>query len=63
MRIPKLIYECYPVLYIVMGILAITTVESFVSLLSGIVLALGGIAILFIRRNYRVAKQDIAQFS
>ncbi len=61
MRIPKIIYESYPVLYVLMGITAISMVDSFVSFLSGFVLGAGGIAILFMRRNYRATRQEIAQ--
>ena len=63
MRLPKFIYESYPVLYILGGIAAMSMVESYVSFLSGLILCAGGIAILFMRRNYRMIKQHLAQLS
>lgn len=63
MRLPKLLYEIYPILYILGGIAAMSMIESYVSLLSGFVLCAGGIAILFMRRNYRMIKEHLAQLS
>lgn len=63
MRLPKFLYESYPVLYILGGIAAMSMVESHVSFLSGFILGAGGVAILFIRRNYRMVKQHLAQLS
>jgi len=63
MRLPKFIYESYPVLYILGGIAAMSMVESIVCFLSGFILCAGGISILFMRRNYRTIKQHLAQLS
>lgn len=63
MRLPKFLYESYPVLYILGGIAAMSLVESYVSFLSGFILGAGGIVILFMRRNYRMIKQHLAQLS
>ena len=63
MRLPKFIYESYPVLYILGGIAGMTMVDSFVCVLSGFVLSTGGIAILFMRRNYRILKDNLTQLS
>ena len=63
MRLPKSIYEVYPVIYIVGGICAMSLVDSSVSFLSGLVLGFGGVGILFMRRNYRATKQKIAEVS
>ena len=63
MRLPKFIYEIYPVLYVLGGIAAMSLVESYVSFLSGFVLSAGGIAILFMRRNYRIIKTNLTQLS
>jgi len=61
MRLPKSVYESYPFLYVAIGILAMSLVDSPVSFLSGMVLGAGGVAILFMRRNYRATKQQIAK--
>ena len=63
MRLPKSIYEIYPVLYVISGICAMSLVESFMSFLSGLVLGFGGIGILFLRRNYRATKQKMTEVS
>lgn len=53
MHMPKPIYESLPVLYVVGGVAAISTVDSFMSFISGILLGVSGIMILFLRRNHR----------
>ena len=63
MRLPKFLYELYPALYVIGGIAAISLVDSYVAQLSGIILATGGIAIMLMRRNYRVLKDQMAQLS
>ena len=63
MRLPKFLYELYPVLYVFGGIAAMSMVESYVSFLCGIILGAGGVAIMFMRRNYRVLKDQLAQLS
>ncbi|MGD8925988.1 MAG: hypothetical protein PVG20_04015 [Thioalkalispiraceae bacterium] len=63
MRLPKFIYESYPVLYIVGGIAAMSMVDSQVCFLCGLILCAGGVAILFMRRNYRLIQEHLAQLS
>ncbi|MDH5369861.1 MAG: hypothetical protein OEW99_07540 [Gammaproteobacteria bacterium] len=53
MNMPKPIYESLPVLYVVGGVAAISTVDSFMSFISGILLGTSGVMILLIRRNHR----------
>jgi len=53
MNMPKPIYESMPVLYVIGGIAAISTVDSFMSFISGILLGASGVLIMFMRRNYR----------
>lgn len=53
MNMPKPIYESLPVFYIVGGVAAISTVDSFMSFISGILLGSSGVIILFLRRNHR----------
>lgn len=53
MHMPKPIYESLPVLYVIGGIAAISTVDSFMSFISGILLGSSGIMIMYLRRNYR----------
>lgn len=53
MNMPKPIYEGLPVLYVVGGVAAISTVDSFMSFISGILLGSSGVMIMFLRRNYR----------
>ena len=58
MHMPKPIYESLPVLYVVGGIAAISTVDSFMSFVSGILLGASGVMILYLRRNYRHSEDD-----
>jgi len=53
MEIPKPIYESLPILYVIGGVAAISTVDSFMSFISGILLGSSGIIIMFLRRNHR----------
>lgn len=53
MHMPKPIYESLPVLYVIGGVAAISTVDSFMSFISGILLGSSGIMILYLRRNFR----------
>lgn len=53
MIMPKPIYESLPVLYVIGGVAAISTVDSFMSFISGILLGSSGIIILILRRNHR----------
>lgn len=53
MNMPKPIYESLPVLYVIGGVAAISTVESFMSFVSGVLLGTSGVLILLLRRHYR----------
>lgn len=53
MNMPKPVYECLPTLYVIGGIAAISTVNSFMSFISGILLGSSGIMIMCLRREYR----------
>ena len=53
MNMPKPIYESLPVLYVIGGVAAISTVDSFMSFISGTLLGCSGVMILLLRRNYR----------
>lgn len=53
MNMPKPVYESLPALYVVGGIAAISTVDSFMSFISGILLGCSGVLILLMRRDYR----------
>ena len=53
MDMPKPIYEMLPILYVVGGVAAISTVDSFMSFISGILLGSSGVMIMFIRREHR----------
>ena len=57
MTMPKPIYESLPVLYVVGGIAAISTVDSFMSFISGILLGSSGIIIMCLRRDYRSTEE------
>lgn len=59
MRLPKLLYETYPVLYILGGVATMSLVSSTVAFCSGFLLGLSGTIILFLRRNYRAIRQQI----
>jgi hypothetical protein len=55
MTMPKPIYESLPLLYVIGGVAAISTVDSFMSFISGVLLGCSGVMIMILRRNYRVA--------
>ena len=57
MNMPKPIYESLPILYVVGGVAAISTVDSFMSFISGVLLGCSGVMILLLRRNYRNADE------
>lgn len=59
MRIPKVVYEIYPWLYISGGAGAMSIGTNSVAIFSGILLFVSGVAILFLRRNYRTTQQII----
>ena len=61
MHLPKPLYESLPVLYVLAGIAAITTVDSFLSFMSGLLLGGSGVMILCIRRNHRQAAKEETQ--
>lgn len=62
MRLPKLIYETYPVLYILIGITTMSLEHSIMAYCSGLILGLSGTIILFLRRNYRAIRQHINHY-
>lgn len=53
MNMPKPVYESLPILYVIGGIAAISTVDSFMSFVSGILLGCSGVMIMYLRREYR----------
>ncbi len=53
MNMPKPVYESLPLLYVIGGVAAISTVDSFMSFISGILLGSSGVMIMLLRRNYR----------
>lgn len=59
MRLPKLIYEVYPILYILIAFTTIIIEHSLIAYASGLVLALSSTVILFLRRNYRTMRQHL----
>ncbi len=61
MIIPRPVYELLPVLYVIAGIAAITTVDSIMSFVSGILLGISGIVVMVLRRNYRAAQKAYQQ--
>lgn len=62
MRLPKLIYEAYPILYILAGVASMGMVNSNIAFWSGLVLCLSGAMILFLRRNYRAIRQQLYNY-
>lgn len=62
MRLPKLIYEAYPALYILVGITTMSLDHSAMAYWSGLLLSLNGTIILFLRRNYRAIRQHLAPY-
>jgi len=59
MMLPKPVYESIPGLYVIAGIAAVSTVDSFMSFISGILLGGSGIVILLLRRNYRTNQNKL----
>ena len=57
MNMPKPIYESLPIIYVIGGIAAISTVDSFMSFISGILLGSSGVMIMFLRRDYRRSEE------
>lgn len=57
MMMPKPVYESLPLLYVIGGVAAISTVDSFMSFISGILLGCSGVMIMILRRNYRHANK------
>ena len=54
---PKPVYETLPVLYVIAGIATIISTDTYVALISGLLLAIAGLLILLMRRNYRAAQE------
>ena len=63
MVLPRPIYEFIPTLYVVTGITAMSAVDSFMSFISGILMGGSGIAIMCLRRNYRIKKEELEKVS
>ena len=59
MKLPKPVYESIPALYVITGIAAMSAVDSFMSFISGILMGGCGVAIMCLRRNYRVQNQSL----
>ena len=59
MIMPKPVYESLPFLYVIGGVAAISTVDSFMSFISGVLLGSSGVLILIIRRNYRQSFESL----
>ena len=59
--LPKAIYESLPLLYITMGLLVVFTLSSTLALISGAILALMGLLIWQLRRNYRSPYQALTR--
>lgn len=57
MNMPKPVYESLPILYVVGGVAAMSTVDSFMSFISGILLGVSGVMIMFLRRDYRKSEK------
>lgn len=53
MNMPKPLYESLPILYVIGGIAAISTIDSFMSFISGVLLGTSGVMIMCLRRDYR----------
>ncbi|MFV2060855.1 MAG: hypothetical protein ACC653_09220 [Gammaproteobacteria bacterium] len=56
--IPKPIYELLPIIYVVGGILAMVSVQSMTSFISGLAMGIAGLLVLSMRRNYRIAQAE-----
>jgi len=57
MVIPKPVYEILPVIYVGGGIACISISATTAALCSSLLLAITGLLILIIRRNYRAARR------
>lgn len=54
--IPKPLYEILPILYVASGIVAMVSVQSVTSFISGLAMGIAGLLVLNMRSNYRSAK-------
>lgn len=54
--IPKPVYEFLPYLYVCGGIAAMLLLDSVMSFVSGLLMSLTGVVILWLRRNHRQAQ-------
>lgn len=59
MRLPKLVYETYPYLYILGGVTTIIIERSTLAVTSGLTLIVAGALILLLRRNYRAIRHSL----
>jgi len=59
--LPKAIYEALPLFYMLMGLLVVFTLYSTLAWVSGSVLAIMGLLIFLLRRNYRSPHQALSQ--
>lgn len=59
MRLPRLLYETYPYLYILGGIVAMLIEPSLLAIGSGLILVISSALILLLRHNYRAIRQSI----
>ena len=57
MKLPKPVYESIPALYVITGIAAMSAVDSFMSFISGVLMGGCGVAIMCLRRNYRIQNE------
>ncbi|MFV1983737.1 MAG: hypothetical protein ACC657_09385 [Thiohalomonadales bacterium] len=51
--IPKPVYEILPIIYVLGGILAMVSVQSLTSFISGLAMGISGLLVLTMRRDYR----------
>lgn len=54
--LPRPIYEALPFVYVVAGIITLVSNNSVTTLFSGILLAIAGITVFVLRRNYRTSR-------
>ena len=62
MNLPKPVYESIPALYVITGITAMSVVDSFMTFISGVLMGGCGVAIMCLRRNYRIENEPIERF-
>ena len=59
--IPKPVYELLPYFYLCVGIAAMLLLEGIMSFVSGLLMSITGVLVLWLRRNHRQSREGFLQ--